>query len=62
MVYLSEEQLKQVEYLFSQSAQGNHILFDNAHIKKVLSRPTEELDFFNFANVEKIQTLLNPIY
>jgi len=58
MVYLDKDQFKQVEYLFNQSAQGVHVLFDNADIRRVLSRPTEDVDFFTFENVEKIQNLL----
>lgn len=56
---IDKNQLDQVEYLFSQSAQGVHLLFDNASIRKVLSQPTEEMDFFTFENVNKIQKLLS---
>ncbi len=35
MIYVSEDQLEQVEYLIGQSIQGNHILFDQDSIKKV---------------------------
>ena len=59
MVYIDKNQLEQVEYLFSQSAQGLHILFDNADIRRVLSQPTEELDFFTFENVDRIQKILS---
>jgi hypothetical protein len=58
MAYIDKDQLDQVEYLFSQSAQGLHLLFDNEDIRKVLSRPTEDLDFFTFENVDRIQKLL----
>jgi hypothetical protein len=58
MAYIDKEQLDQVEYLFNQSAQGLHLLFDNDDIRKVLSQPTEELDFFSFENVDRIQKLL----
>ena len=59
MVYIDKEQLKQVEYLFNQSAQGLHLLFDNANIRRVLSQPTEDMDFFTFENVDRIQKLLS---
>ncbi|MCC6276578.1 MAG: hypothetical protein IT289_01540 [Oligoflexia bacterium] len=59
MVYLSKSQMAEVEYLFNQSAQGIHVLFDNAMIRKVLSRPTEEIDFFTFENVNKVQKVLS---
>jgi len=35
MIYVSEDQLEQVEYLIGQSIQGNHILFDQDTIKRV---------------------------
>ncbi|MGZ3688903.1 MAG: hypothetical protein ACXWP5_06885 [Bdellovibrionota bacterium] len=36
MIYVSKDQLKQVEYLIHQSIQGNHVLFDNEAIRRVL--------------------------
>jgi hypothetical protein len=59
MVYLGKEQLAQVEYLFDQSANGVHILFDNETIRRVLSVPTENLEFFTFENSTRIQKLLS---
>src|SRR5438270_11026288 len=59
MVHIDKDKLGEVEYLFSQSAQGLHILFDNADIRRVLSRPTEEMDFFTFENVDRVQKLLS---
>ena len=59
MPNISKDQLEQVEYLFNQSAQGHHVLFDNANIRRVLSHPTEEMDFFSFENVDRIQKLLS---
>lgn len=35
MIYISEEQLKQVEYLIEQSIRGNHVLFDPAIVHKI---------------------------
>lgn len=35
MIYVSEDQLDQVEYLIGQSIQGNHVLFDTDTIKRV---------------------------
>ena len=55
----SEKQLKEVEYLLGQSMNGIHHLFDHDRIAEILSKPTEEMDFFNFENIEKIQDLLN---
>lgn len=58
LVYLTEDVLEHVEYLFRQSARGVHFLFSNEDIKRVLSLPTEDMDFFSFENVEKVQRLL----
>lgn len=55
---LNKEHLIQLEYLFAQSAKGIHLLFDNASIAKVLQKPTDEADFFNLKNIEKIQNIL----
>lgn len=37
MIYVSEDQLEQVEYLIGQSIQGNHVLFDPDTIKRVFT-------------------------
>jgi len=43
MIYVSEEQLSQVEYLLNQSYLGNHVLFSNIMIRTVFSkRPVRE--------------------
>ncbi len=36
MIYVSEENLRQVEYLIGQSIQGNHLLFDAESVRLVL--------------------------
>lgn len=35
MIYVSQEQLDQVKYLLKQSAQGNHLLFDERTIHRI---------------------------
>ena len=35
MIYVSQEQLDQVKYLLKQSAQGNHLLFDDRTVRRV---------------------------
>jgi hypothetical protein len=35
LIYVSKDQLKQVEYLINQSIQGNHIVFDLEEVRKV---------------------------
>ena len=49
--------LDEIERLLTQSMNGIHILFDNTVVAKILQKPTEELDFFNFENIDRIQSL-----
>lgn len=35
VIYVSKDQLDQVEYLIGQSIQGNHVLFDNETVRRV---------------------------
>jgi hypothetical protein len=58
VIYIDKSQLEQMEYLLSQSAQGFHLLFDQSSVRKILSQPTESMDFFTFANLNKIQHIL----
>jgi len=48
MIYVSEDQLQQVQYLIEQSIQGNHLLFEAEDIKDALDTisdfPKIELD------------------
>lgn len=45
MIQVSEEQIRQIEYLIEQSIMGNHVLFDVARIREVFvgrgGRPDE---------------------
>lgn len=56
---LDKEHLRQLEYLFAQSAQGIHLLFDNASIAKIMSQPCVDLDVFSFENLDRIQNIFN---
>ena len=38
MIYVNDNLIDQVEYLISQSIQGNHVLFDSEMIKDILKR------------------------
>ena len=38
MIYVNQEQLDQVKYLLEQSAQGNHLLFDESTLRRVAWR------------------------
>ena len=60
-ISIDEKNLEQIEKLLGQSLNGLHLLFENEKVAKVLSKPTEELDFFNFENVDKIQKLFTGL-
>jgi hypothetical protein len=49
--------LDEIERLLTQSMNGIHVLFDNATVKSILRLPTEQIDFFNFKNLDRIQKL-----
>lgn len=38
MIYVNQDQLDQVKYLLQQSAQGNHLLFDEVVLRRVAPR------------------------
>ena len=42
MIYISEDQLGQVEYLIGQSIQGNHVLFDTDTVRRVFKKAGPE--------------------
>ena len=55
----SEVTIGAMESLLVQSMHGVHHLFDNDNIKKILRTPTEELDFFSFDKIDRIQDLFS---
>ncbi|HEX4925647.1 MAG TPA: hypothetical protein VFV50_16245, partial [Bdellovibrionales bacterium] len=57
-IYIDKSQLEQMEYLLAQSAQGFHLLFESGDVKRILSLPTESMDFFTFENLNRIQQIL----
>ncbi len=59
LLYIEPKQLEQLEYLLNQSAQGLHLLFENREVARVLSTPTEKLDFFTFENITKVQNIFS---
>lgn len=61
MIPIEQKNLQEIEYLLTQSVQGVHLLFDNKTIAKVLKKPTEKIDFFNYSNVSKIQNLFTEL-
>jgi hypothetical protein len=58
MINVTKEQLTAVEYLLSQSAQGNHILFDPELVRRAFSeasRPMTEQEAYEVEHhIEKI--------
>lgn len=38
MIYVNQDQLDQVKYLLEQSAQGNHLLFDESVLRRIAPR------------------------
>lgn len=56
---IDDHSLDKIEILLTQSMRGFHLLYDNSTIAKILHTPTEELDFFNFENMDKIQDLFS---
>lgn len=58
---LDQENLEKIEELLCQSLNGFHLLFENDKVAQILRRPTEDLDFFNFENVDKIQSLFTEL-
>ncbi|MGE0633765.1 MAG: hypothetical protein AB7O96_15230 [Pseudobdellovibrionaceae bacterium] len=61
MAQVEEQNLQRMESLLAQSAQGIHILFDNPSLKKVLSRPTNDKDFFDFNKMKKVQDMMTTL-
>lgn len=59
MIYVSQDQLDQVKYLLKQSAQGNHLLFDERTIHRIASQlgGNESRD----ERVEKAEALLEQM-
>jgi len=58
LIYINKTQLKQLETLLTQSANGIHLLFDKSSLSKILSEPTESDEFFTFENLNRVQALL----
>lgn len=46
MIYVSKDQLHQVEYLIEQSKQGNHVLFDTETVRRVFANYKNRLQRF----------------
>ena len=58
MLEIKQTDLNEIELLLNQSIKGYHFLFDHKKIAQILKTPTENIDFFNKANMQRIQELL----
>lgn len=59
---IEKSQLKEIEFLFSQSAKGTHLLFDDTKkITDILKTPTMEKQFFSSSNMKRIETLFTGL-
>lgn len=58
---IEDQNLDEIEILLAQSLKGFHHLFDNNTIARILQKPTEELDFFSFDNMDRIQELFTAL-
>ena len=47
VVYVSQTQMEEIDFLLTESGRGFHLLFDNDVIKKFLSRNINEEELFN---------------
>ena len=54
-VYLDPNQIQSLQKILNQSEQGVHVLFDNDLISEVFKIPYNEDEFFNPANLKKVQ-------
>lgn len=60
-ISIDEKSMEEIEKLLGQSLNGLHLLFENEQVAKVLKRPTEDMDFFNFDNMDRIQGLFTEL-
>lgn len=58
---IEDQNLEEIELILAQSLKGFHHLFDNNTIARVLRTPTEEMDFFTFENMDRIQALFSEL-
>ena len=59
---IERKQLQEIEFLFKQSIQGLHLLFDdNKKLIDILSKPTKEKAFFDSKNMYKIQEVFTGL-
>ena len=59
MIYVNQDQLDQVKYLLQQSAQGNHLLFDEQVLRRLAPRIGQQQE--RNEQVEKAEALLEQM-
>ena len=59
---IERKQIQEIEFLFKQSTQGVHLLFeDNKKLADILSDPVHEKSFFNSKNKRKIEEVFTGL-
>lgn len=59
---IERKQIKEIEFLFNQSINGLHLLFeDNKKLARILKNPTKEKSFFESGNMQKIQEIFTGL-
>ena len=59
---IERKQLQEIEFLFKQSIQGLHLLFDDTkRLTDILSTPTREKSFFDSKNMSQIQEVFTGL-
>ena len=59
---IEKKQLKDIEFLFDQSAKGLHLLFDDQQkLANILRKPTQNKTFFNTKNMKRIQIIFTGL-
>jgi hypothetical protein len=58
---ISDENLEGLENLLDHSLQGVHLLFDNERVARILRTPTDEEEFFQYENMERVQNLITEL-
>ena len=59
---LERKQIQEIEFLFKQSIQGLHLLFnDTKKLTDILSTPTQEKSLFDSKNMNKVQEVFTGL-
>lgn len=58
---IREQNLERMEALIRQSALGIHVLFENEDIAKVMRKPQDEKDFFDFEKMKRVQEVITQL-